>query len=115
MGLGAAYDDAVLTLLFDVDVQVLISLLGLPAEVGAEETLYQEAEPVVAASEPNGDSGISVDAEAVETVDDEALPFEVRVGAGRSETESAKGHHGAKEAAVEPESGLQGNRENDRQ
>ena len=82
-------------------------------EVGAEETVYQEVEPVDAVSEPNGDSGISVDAETVEVVDDEALPFEVRVGAGRSNTENAKGDNGAKEASTEPESGLQVSREKD--
>ena len=82
-------------------------------EVGAEETVYPEVEPVDAVSEPNGDSDISVDAEAVEAVDDEALPFEVRVGAGRNNPQSAKGDDGAKGAA-EPRSGLPGNRENDK-
>lgn len=80
-------------------------------EVGAEETLYQEVEPVNADSEPNGDADISVDAEAVEPVDDEALPFEVRVGAGGNETERVKADV-AKGTAAEPESGLPGNREN---
>jgi len=82
-------------------------------EVGAEETVYQEVEPVNADSEPDGDSDISVNAEAVEPVNDEALPFEVRVGAARSETESVKDNDDVKGAASEPESRIPGKRGND--
>lgn len=78
-------------------------------EVGAEETVYPEVEPVGAVSESNGDSEVSVDTDTVEVVDDEALPFEVRVGAAMGETENAKGVDGAKEASAGSKSGLQDN------
>jgi hypothetical protein len=68
-------------------------------EVGAEETAAPEMDSSPAPTDVEADSCVSVDADAPERVDDEALPFEVRVGA-------APGTHGSsKSTASAPRGG----------
>ncbi|MFB3920387.1 MAG: UDP-N-acetylmuramoyl-L-alanine--D-glutamate ligase [Terriglobia bacterium] len=75
-------------------------------EVSAEEIPYQRAGDTEAFPEPPADFEAIVEAGALEAVDDESLPFEVRVGARADEPRIAESAAGAQEPGGESQTDL---------